>query len=470
MRSRGRVLFLLSALALVASSGPAEANHDFFGRVSAGEINGNGDNINTLPRDLGGRLAGLLRHQRAAGRERHRHLRGRLRALRRARRRRSRPAAAPSTPSSTTYRPTARGSCSRRSSSWPRPTPTRPSTSTSAPAGRRRSSRGERSTATATSRLVPGASDDGSRIFFVTRRALVASDLDIEARHLRALRGDDEAGLRRRELSGNGPFPAILRGASADGSVVFFDTAEQLSAGDNDNSIDAYRRSGRDDDARLGGPINGNGAFDISFRGTSESGARAFFETDEQLVDRRRRRFAGHLRALRRDDEARLAGQINGNGAFDAFFAGASPDGSRVFFQTDEQLTTDDIDANPDIYERCGRDDHRVSAGRDQRKRDINAFFAAASDDGSRVFFFTSEQLVGTDVDGHPGPLRALGRDDEARLERRDQRERGLQRQAFAASRRTARRVFFQTSEQLVVRRRRPLARTSTSGPGTGRP
>ncbi len=39
-------------------------------------------------------------------------------------------------------------------------------------------------------------------------------------------------------------------------------------------------------------------------------------------------------------------GTINGNGAFGATFAGASADGTRVFFTTQEQLRTSDTDSN----------------------------------------------------------------------------------------------------------------------------
>ncbi len=37
-------------------------------------------------------------------------------------------------------------------------------------------------------------------------------------------------------------------------------------------------------------------------------------------------------------------GAINGNGAFGASFAGASADGTRVFFTTSEQLVASDTD------------------------------------------------------------------------------------------------------------------------------
>ena len=45
---------------------------------------------------------------------------------------------------------------------------------------------------------------------------------------------------------------------------------------------------------------------------------------------------------------------MNGNGAFDADFVGASSDGSKVFFRTFEKLVSGDTDSGQDIYERSG--------------------------------------------------------------------------------------------------------------------
>ncbi len=44
------------------------------------------------------------------------------------------------------------------------------------------------------------------------------------------------------------------------------------------------------------------------------------------------------------------AGAINGNGAFGAFFAGASADGRSVFFTTTERLVASDTDNFQDVY------------------------------------------------------------------------------------------------------------------------
>ena len=47
-------------------------------------------------------------------------------------------------------------------------------------------------------------------------------------------------------------------------------------------------------------------------------------------------------------------GPGGGNGSFDIAFAGASKDGTTVFFSTEEPLVGTDTDGNFDLYERSG--------------------------------------------------------------------------------------------------------------------
>src|SRR5437773_1104170 len=77
------------------------------------------------------------------------------------------------------------------------------------------------------------------------------------------------------------------------------------------------------------------------------------------------------------------AGEINGNGAFDTAFSGASADGSRVFFTTGEKLVAGDTDASHDVYERSGGSTKRVSAGQINGNGSFDAYFEGASADGT---------------------------------------------------------------------------------------
>lgn len=94
--------------------------------------------------------------------------------------------------------------------------------------------------------------------------------------------------------------------------------------------------------------------------------------------------------------------------AADARFESASTDGSVVFFTTDEApLLLGDNDLKSDVYMRAydsspGIEDfvtRKVSTGPAGGNNAIDAFFVGASDDGSRAFFSTRESLVAEDAD-----------------------------------------------------------------------
>ena len=72
-----------------------------------------------------------------------------------------------------------------------------------------------------------------------------------------------------------------------------------------------------------------------------------------------------------------------GNGSHDASFAGATPDGTHVFFHTTEPLTGADTDPNTlDVYDRSGGNTILVSVGANGL-----ALYSGTSKDGARVFF-----------------------------------------------------------------------------------
>jgi Ca2+-binding RTX toxin-like protein len=83
---------------------------------------------------------------------------------------------------------------------------------------------------------------------------------------------------------GNGVFDASFERVSADGSRVFFGTGEPLVSADTDAFEDVYERAGGRTTLVSTGPAGGNGAFDVFFRGASADGSRVFFSTVESLV------------------------------------------------------------------------------------------------------------------------------------------------------------------------------------------
>jgi hypothetical protein len=94
--------------------------------------------------------------------------------------------------------------------------------------------------------------------------------------------------------------------------------------------------------------------------------------------------------------------------AADARFEAASTDGSVVFFTTDEApALLGDTDLKSDVYMRSydpspGIEDfvtRKVSTGPGGGNNAIDAFFVGASEDGSRAFFSTRESLIAEDTD-----------------------------------------------------------------------
>lgn len=89
-----------------------------------------------------------------------------------------------------------------------------------------------------------------------------------------------------------------------------------------------------------------------------------------------------------------------GNGPFDADPVGATDDGSRVFFETDEPMVASDTDTEQDVYERTVGVTTLVSTGPgDATSTPALASFGKTSADGTHVFFETAQQLVPGDTD-----------------------------------------------------------------------
>ena len=84
----------------------------------------------------------------------------------------------------------------------------------------------------------------------------------------------------RNDASATTTAPAAFGGASADGSRVFFTTTEKLVTADDDTATDVYQRSAGITTLISGGA---NGGAGVTYRGASADGSRVFFETSEKL-------------------------------------------------------------------------------------------------------------------------------------------------------------------------------------------
>jgi hypothetical protein len=221
-----------------------------------------------------------------------------------------------------------------------------------------------------------------------------------------------------------GALPVTYDGIAADGHLALFNTAEKMVPGDTDNEQDVYVRAF---DAGVGeyvtrevsiGPLGGNDAYSAIYDGVSSDGSRVFFSTKEPLVtadgDHREdvylRDLATNTTTLVTQGDASCAGEGCGNGAADSSFVpgGVVPSGGRLFFATTEKLAAGDNDSALDVYMRnlAGGKTVLVSRG-DSSCSGSNcgngsqpAVFEAASEDGERAFFTSTEGLVSGDADG----------------------------------------------------------------------
>jgi hypothetical protein len=243
-----------------------------------------------------------------------------------------------------------------------------------------------------------GNSQSGARVFFSTSESLVTSDTDSQS-DVYERSGATTTLVSTGPSGGNGATGAFYDGSSGDGSHVFFHTTESLVGTDTDSSRDVYDRSGGSTVRISTGPSGGNGPIDAFFEGSSLNGAPVWFSTAESLI--------GSDTDARSDVYERLgattsrisAGSSGGNGATDAFFTGASLDGSRVFFTTSESLEPSDTDTFSDVYERFSGGTTHISIGSPGGNAALAAFFDGSSADGGRVFFDTRESLLASDTD-----------------------------------------------------------------------
>jgi hypothetical protein len=153
-----------------------------------------------------------------------------------------------------------------------------------------------------------------------------------------------------------GPSTRPPSGLTDDGTRAWFVTAEPIpSVGDTDANFDVFERAANGDLRIISPP--GNGAFDAFLIGSTPDGSRVFFTTEEPnplLADTDSERDIYERSA---DGTLRLI-SIPGAGAFAAMFDRATPDGSRVWFSTFEPSPAmGDTDAELRVgrYRRTGR-------------------------------------------------------------------------------------------------------------------
>jgi len=255
-----------------------------------------------------------------------------------------------------------------------------------------------------------GISGDGSEVFFSTRERLVSADkdrkVDIYVRNLVENRTYlASQGTNCGAECGNGLADAnfVPNGVPFEGGRVFFATTESLSPADGDEEQDIYVHDMQTGatalvsaaDSTCLKPKCGNLANTAQFQGTDLAGDKAFFTTNESLVEADDdtssdiyERDLVSAETLLVSGEGTCPGALNCNPTFRA----ASPDGSHVFFESNEQFGTDS-DSSQDVYDWSGGEPTLASVGPSGANGSGNAIFSGSSSDGSAVYFETDDPL-----------------------------------------------------------------------------
>jgi len=247
-----------------------------------------------------------------------------------------------------------------------------------------------------------GASPDGSHVFFETNEQISGKDED-KSQDVYDWSGGTPALASIGPDGGNGESIVTYGGTSGDGGTVYFLTNEKLDAtADTDSAQDVYQRSGGTTSLVSAGESGkGNGSSLASFSGASTAAGPqvAFFRTGEQMTAEDKDSFQDVYRRAGGVTTLVSIGPAGGNGENDANFADASDDGSKVFFVTSESLVGGDTDSSTDVYRRSGSETVLVSVGQINGNGAYPAALHGVSEDGSRAFFVTQERLTEGDVD-----------------------------------------------------------------------
>jgi hypothetical protein len=222
-----------------------------------------------------------------------------------------------------------------------------------------------------------GISQDGTRVFFMTNESLVAfPDSDGSRQDVYERSGGTTKLVSYGPNSFDGPYDASYGGSSADGTKVWFQTGEALVSADTDGGVpDVYERSSNSTRiVSTGGGMRENydGAL---FKGASRDGSRVWFEAPDSCSTYKNvyERFNGATTRVSLGgctgnwyfqagsiDGSRVFSTLGGgtwerfNGNFtqlqDGEFQTASLDGTRIIFHHSGQLLSADTDNAQDVY------------------------------------------------------------------------------------------------------------------------
>jgi hypothetical protein len=201
---------------------------------------------------------------------------------------------------------------------------------------------------------------------------------------------------------GNGPHGPTLGHVTPDGTRVLFNTAESLVSADTDTGSDVYERANGLTRLITPGPIVSTGAIPhAGLVAASEDGLRAVIRTRETLTPDDTDNIGMDLYEIVGGTVTLLStGPVAPTEATVVTFVGASPDATRVYFQSYDRLVPEDNDGGLlDIYERTGGVTTLASTSDTPGTISADVITSIVARDGSAVYFTTTERLAPEDTD-----------------------------------------------------------------------
>jgi len=294
----------------------------------------------------------------------------------------------------------------------------------------------------------PAISEEGSKVVFESTDKLAEGDgdggeSDIYERDLTAGKTALVSVAGTCTVVPTSECAPLYRGLTSDGTQVFTQTRAQLATGDEDSRQDVYKWSAASESATLvsagGEAEKGKGNFDAVYAGASPDGSEVFFETAEKL--------SGGETDSASDVYERAAGETTlvSTGTADAAeFNRVSVDGGTVLFSTIDSLSGGDAGEKQDVYAWAGGPPTLASAG----SSTFESTFAGASQDASKVFYMTGAKF-GSDKDEKPDIYEGSGA--PVLVSTGPVADKGLDTPHLAAVSNAGDHAFFTTTERLTV-------------------
>ena len=239
--------------------------------------------------------------------------------------------------------------------------------------------------------------DDGSTVFFLSTKPLVAADTD-DQRDLYRSRNGETTLISTGPADAGGGFTGTRYGSrgsgfetvsTGDGETVVFKTSAKLTEDDEDSAYDIHLRTGTTTTL-----VSGTGASAVDLVGQSDDLGTIFFETADGLDPADTN---GKSDVYRWKNGTISLFALNSGGqafAHGSTFLDSSADGTKVFFYAWENAGF----VTGEIYERSADTTTRLSPpGIDYQ---YWSDWVGASDDGSKVYFDSRRPLTDDDDDG----------------------------------------------------------------------